>query len=442
MKKRIVLIAVAVFLIFSLCGCEVISFNVSELMAPPKATGENAAIQKLVGKEAGAGYTLKYPQNGSYRSAITCMDFDNDSAQEAVAFYLPSGEAQTVHMLIMDCVDGEWVTIGNYTSKSSTVDRLVFCDLDGDSKQEIVVGWSTYNSLINDLSVYLVEDGKSQEIVSESKYSDFLFGEFTNSSKDELLLLSLYTADKPAGAALVALNDTKNSLYTVSESPIDADVTSFAKLQTGDIFYGQFGAVLDGVTSAGSYNTQLLYYSEYYASLQRVFFTEDSPTNQATRPYAVLSEDIDNDGIIEIPNTFKMNIDDSQTDVIPAALIHWCEYSALDTLEVNMLQAASIVYGCRFTIPEKWDDNYTAYVNYSTNEITFFEWSDRSGPGEPLLVIKMFTDAAWNDGTSASNYTELGRNDSYVYGFITLETNSTLQLTNEEITEAFSITKQ
>lgn len=433
--------AVTVLMIFALCGCEVISFNVSELMSPPKATGEKAAIQQLIDKEAGTGYTLKYPQNGEYRSSITCMDFDNDTEQEAVAFYLPSGEAQTVHMLIMDCVNEKWVVIGNYTSNNSTVDRLVFCDLDGDSKKELVVGWSTYNSLINDLSVYLIEDGTSREIIAESKYSDFLCGEFTNSHKDELLLLSLYTADKPAGAALVALNDTKNSLYTVSETPIDADVTSFAKLQTGDVFYGQFGAVLDGVTSSGSYNTQLLYYSDYYASLQRVYFTEDKPTDQTTRPYAVFSEDVDKDGVIEIPNTFKMNIDPSQTDVIPAALIHWCEYSALGTMETNILQAASIVYGCRFTIPEKWDDNYTAYVNYSTNEITFFEWSDKDGPGEPLLVIKMFTDASWNDGVSASNYTELGRNDSYVYGFITLETNSTLQLTNDEIIEAFSITK-
>lgn len=441
MKKRIILMAVAVFLIFSLCGCEMVTFNVSELMSPPKATGEKAAIQELIDKEAGSGYTLKYPQNGDYRSSVTTVDYDNDSTEEAIAFYLPSGEAQTVHMLIMDCVDDEWITIGNYTSKNTTVDRLMFCDLDGNGTQEIVVGWSTYNSLINDLSVYLVSDSASFEILSENKYSDFLCGKFTGGTKDELLLLSLYTADKPASAVLVALNDTKNSLYTVSETPLDADVVSFAKLQTGDVFYGQFGAVLDGVTTTGtttSYSTQLLYYSDYFASLQRVSFTQDTPTDQASRNYAILSQDIDSDGIIEIPNTFKMNIDNTQTDAVPAALIYWCEYSAVGTMKIDTVQAASIVYSCRFTIPDKWT-NYTAYVNYSTNEITFFEWSNENGLGESLLVIKMFTQAAWDDGTSAKGYTELGRNDAYVYGFITLESNSSMQLTNEEIIEAFSL---
>ncbi len=441
MKKRILLLILTVFMIFSLCGCGIISFNVSELMSPPKATGENADIQKLIDKEAGTGHTLKYPQNGSYRSSITCADLDDDGEQEAVAFYLPAGETQAAHIIIMDCIDDEWVVIGNYTSKNSTVDRLEFCDLDGDSKKEIVVGWSTYNSLINDLSVYLISDNTSQEIVSESKYTNFLFGDFSNSGKDELLLLSLYTTDKPAAASLVGLNNSKNSLYTISETPIDADIVSFAKLQTGNVFYGQFGAVLDGVTSSGGYRTQLLFYSDYYASLERVYFTGDTALSQAERKYAVLSEDIDDDGIIEIPNTFKMNIDDGETDSVPAALIYWCEYSAMGTLELNKLQATSLIYSCRFTIPNSWFNNYTAYVNYSTNDITFYEWSNKKGLGEPVLVIKMFTDAVWNDGSSASGYTELGRNDSYIYAFITFENNSSLQLTNDEIIEAFSITK-
>ncbi len=439
MKKRILLIVVAAVLLFALGGCEMVSFDVSELMSPPKATGEKADIQKLIDKEAGTDYTLKYPQNGSFRSAITTMDFDSDSVDEAIAFYLPTGEAQTIQLLIMDRIDDEWVVVGNHTSKSTMVDRLQFADLDGDGKREIVVGWSTYNPLVNDLSVYLVNsDNTSTEIISDNKYSDFLCGNFTNSGKEELLLLSLYTPERPASAVLVALNDTKNSLYTVSDTPIDADVTSFAKLQTGNVFEGQFGAVLDGITSAGAYNTQIIYFSEYFAQLQRMSFTEDTPSNQAVRNYAVLSQDIDNDGVIEIPNTFKMNIDPTQTDAVPAALIYWCEYSSFGYLSTDEIQAASLVYGCRFSIPDKWQ-NFTANVNYSTGEITFYEWKEKDTQGEALLVIKMFTHEQFNDGTSAKGYTELAKNDSYVYAFITFETNSSMLLTNEEIIEAFSL---
>lgn len=439
MKKRILLTLIAAVLLFALGGCDMVSFDVSELMSPPKPTGEKAEIQKLIDKEAGTDYTLKYPQNGSFRSAITTMDFDSDSVDEAIAFYLPAGEGQTIHLLIMDQIDNKWKVIGNHTSKSTMVDRLLFTDLDGDGTREIVVGYSTYNTLVNDLAVYLVNsDNTSTEILSETKYSDFLSGNFTNSAKEELLLLSLYSTDRPASAVLVALNDTKNSLYTVSETAIDADVTSFAKLQTGNVFENQYGAVLDGITSAGAYNTQILYYDKQLSSLTRMYFTEDTPTNQAARNYAVLSEDIDNDGVIEIPNTFKMNIDSAQTDAVPAPLIYWCEYTSSGFLSTDKTEAASLVYSCRFTIPEKWK-NYTAYVNYSTSEITFYEWKEDNTLGEALLVIKIFTHEQYGDGTSAKGYTELAKSDSYVYTFITFETNSSMLLTNEEITEAFSV---
>ena len=442
MKKRILSVIIILILMFSLSGCGMVNFNVSELMSPPKATGEKAAIQELIEEEAGSGFTLKYPQNGNYRSSVTTMDFDADNTEEAIVFYVPAGETQTVHMLIMDYADGKWISLGNYASKSSTVDRLVFSDLDGDGVQEIIVGWSTtYNSLINDLSVYLVSEKSSVEITSENKYTDFLCGNFTGGEKEEILLLSLYTTEKNACATLIGLNDTKNSLYSLGETPIDSDVTSFKKLQTGNICDGQFGAVIDGETSEGAYNTQLIYFSDYFESLERVSFTGDSTTNQKVRNYPVLSEDIDGDGIIEIPNTFKMNIDDAQTDAVPAAHIYWCQYNSLGQMTVDKIQAASLVYGCRFTIPDSWHNNYTAYVNYSTNEITFYEWNNSENKlGQSLIIIKMFSHNLWEDGTSAGGYTELTRNDSYVYSFTTVETNSSMLPTNEEIIEAFSLT--
>ena len=40
MKKRILSIIVAAVLLFVFGGCEMVSFDVSELMSPPKATGE------------------------------------------------------------------------------------------------------------------------------------------------------------------------------------------------------------------------------------------------------------------------------------------------------------------------------------------------------------------------------------------------------------------
>ncbi len=439
MKKRILAFLLAAFILIGFSGCQGVTFNVSELMSPPKATGEKALIQNLIEEEAGPGYTLKYPQNGNYRSAITTMDIDADETEEAIAFYLPAGETQTVHLLIMDIVDKEWTVIGNHISLSSTVDRLEFSDMDGDGTKEVVVGWSTYNTLINDLCVYLVEDGSTREIISKTKYSNLLCDDFTNNGKDELLLISLYTTDNPASASLISLNDTKNSVFPLGQTEIDADTVSFSQLLTGNIAEGQYGAVLDGVTSTGSFNTQILYYDKQLSQLCRIHFTDDKPTNQAVRNYNVLSTDIDDDGIIEVPNTFKMNIEETQTESVPAALIYWCEYGTDGSVSIDDTTACSLIYGFYFSIPDSWGKDYTAYINYSTNEIIFYEWTEKSTLGETLLILKMFTHEKWSEGTSSAGYTELTQNDNYVYAFITPESNSSKIMSNEEVISAFSL---
>ena len=439
MKKRILTLVLAALLSFTLSGCTGFTLNVSELMHPPKATGENAEIQKLIDNHAGENYTLKYPQSGAYRTAVTTTDYDGDGDEEAVAFYLPAGEAQTIHLLIMKEVKGEWTVVGDHVSNSTRVDRLIFADLDGDKVKEIIVGWSSYNSLINSISLYLTEKGKSTEIPSNFTYTDILVGDFTAKGREELMLLSLYTPERPATASLVTLNDTRNNIYAISETPIDDDVVSFSQLLCGNVFDGQFGVAVDGITSSGTYCTQLLYFSEYFASLQRVSFTDDTPVNQATRSYAIKCCDIDSDGIIEVPNTFRMNLDQTQVDVVPAALIYWCEYTSLGQMVVDRKDAASLVYGFYFSIPERWGDDITAYANFSTNEITFCQWDDKNGFGDQLLVIKMFTPEAWEDEVSSRGYTEITRNDSYIYTFSVPQSNSSLLLTNDEVIEAFSL---
>ena len=83
--------------------------------------------------------------------------------------------------------------------------------------------------------------------------------------------------------------------------------------------------------------------------------------------------------------------------------------------------------------------NFTAYVNYSTNEIIFYEWTQDNKPGDVILILRMFAPDVFADGVSAKGYTELTRNDSYVYTFITPGLNSEMLLTNEEVTDYFTL---
>ena len=67
MKKRLIGL---IFIMLFISGCSFSNFETSNLMHPPKATGEMAQIQALIEKTVGADILFKYPQNGDFKSAI------------------------------------------------------------------------------------------------------------------------------------------------------------------------------------------------------------------------------------------------------------------------------------------------------------------------------------------------------------------------------------
>ena len=451
MKKKILFFALSVVLCLSLFGCNVTSGSVSDLVHPPKAIGGKADIQALIDKVAGENYTLKYPQSGNYRSAITMLDIDTDPDDEAVAFYLPMGDIATVHMLVMDSVDGTWQVVGNFTSQSSGIEFITFSDLDDNGTLEIIAGWKTFNTNVNQLSVYTYSGQKVNQVTCEYTCTNVLSGDFVKGGGNELLLLSLFTNDKEANATMITLNESKNVMTLLGSTPMSHDVVSYSQLLTGNIFENQFGAAIDGCTAKGEYNTQLIYFNTYFESVECISFSENIPYNQMLRSYPVNCKDIDSDGIIEVPNAFKLKIEDSHTEVVAAAEIYWCQQTEDGTILLDKHMAASFSYNFTFDIPEKWEGKFTAYTDHALKEVTFYEWNEAKPAassaasktegmaGEKLLVIKMYDKKNGQKPENTSNI--LCESEGYIYTFSIPQSNSKLLLSNEEITSSFNLMK-
>lgn len=435
MNKKILLPLIAAVLCFVMAGCSSVGLSVDTLMHPPKAVGDKADIQALIDKTAGEGYTLKYPQSGNFRSAITMHDIDSDGVDEAVAFYLPQGDIATVNMMVMDNIENSWQVVGNFKSQSSAVDSLNFCDIDGDGFSEVIPTYKTYSPTINQLSLFIYDGKAVREIPSEYTCTNLITGDFYEGGKDELMLLSLFSTEKEASASLLTLNDDKSGISVLGTSPLDPDVASFAQLLTGEVFESQQGLVIDGCTTQGEYNTQIIYYNKYFKSLERINFTENVSYNQARRTYAVMSEDINGDSVIEIPSVFKLKIEDDRTDVAPCAQIYWCQQTEDGTVHLIAHEAVSFSYKFSFDIPQSWDGKFTAHTNHNENEVTFYSW-DKDKTGDELLKIKI-TDK--NSQEIPEGYTPLSENESRVYSYRIPENSNKMKLGADEIIGAFEL---
>ena len=97
--KKLISALVLGSMLVGLSGCNITDFSAENLLRPPKAVGDEAEIEQLIAKTADSGYTLKYPKNGKFRSAIIMTDLDGNDSNEAVAFFRNSAETSSVHML-------------------------------------------------------------------------------------------------------------------------------------------------------------------------------------------------------------------------------------------------------------------------------------------------------------------------------------------------------
>ncbi|MGN1138804.1 MAG: hypothetical protein ACI4RM_05085, partial [Ruminococcus sp.] len=312
--KNSILALLTVSAVF-LSGCS-INLSGADLIHPPKTTGNEAEIQKLIEDNAESDYTLKYPKTGDYRSAIVTEDLNYDESPEAVAFYnTVDGENSFTHMLVMNNQEGAWQVSFDYTTEYSDIDCVQFTDYDSDGVKEILVGFVTYSANVNELAVfdYNPETNTGHLVESGKQYTSFSTGDYDGDNANEIMLLTLSTAETKALATLIDFEG--NSLYPLTSCSLNPNVTKFENVQSALISENTTAVIVDGFLS-DSYNTQVIAYDTSKLTLKNI--STDIENSRLMK-----SVDFDGDGFVEIPTLYSSAVDKT-TDVSTAApMVLW-----------------------------------------------------------------------------------------------------------------------
>ena len=189
MKIKFLAAILLLAVIFSGCS-DSLSGN-TDIMRPPRVTGDKAGIQNLIEMQAGGKYIYKYPQSGEYRSAITMKDIDGDGTDEAIAIFVTNSDQNTIQIMFMKEIDGIWSSMGCYSCNCSGVKNIMFADLNGDGVLETLIGFSNYGTNSNQLIMYYMKNNSMEYLSINKPYTDILIDDFTGSGMDEIMLLSL-----------------------------------------------------------------------------------------------------------------------------------------------------------------------------------------------------------------------------------------------------------
>ncbi len=441
MKTKPLALFVLIFLCTTLAGCTSAGFDNTDLLRPPRATGDKAQIQEVIESKAGGDYTLKYPQNGDYRSAIITQDLDKDGIEEAIALYRPSGETSATHILFIKEIDGVWQATGDFTNQNTEVDKICIGDIDGDGSDEVAVSWSNYVAPVNQMTVYLHNGKKMREIQIDETYSQFILTDLTNDNIEDILLLSLGASDIPATAKLLQYNTDLQAIYTRSVTEMSSAVTRYTSVQAGETSDKNSAVFVDGMSMNNTLTTEVLYWNQEKAGLENPLYTVKNgvSSNRTERATSSVCQDINSDGIMEIPTVTSMPKQSTEKDESVCNRTDWNTIRAQDGRLTSVMQTViNSTDGYYFIIPDKWTDKITARIDTTARSITFYEWVGTgrlARKGSSLLTIQVFTEKDWSERKGTEGFVEMLDHSGLIYAVRVPEEESMLTLSLSEISE-------
>ena len=434
MKKIVALVMVFVICCF-FSGCNINIPSVDSLMRPPKLSGENSLLQQTFESTVGDSdsIVMKTPVSGDNRSSYLLYDLDNDTVKEALVLYSDPTKGDLTYITVFKYINKKWSFVSTIKGRSSEIYSVDFSDINGDGASEILISWSqvlsndafTPASMISSsekvLTIYSYNGGSTVLLKNEA-YSKLLVEDFDNDSADELFIIniSLTNQEKITSGRIVSFDKD----YAI-EREFKFQLTGMLDVYnivsdmylSGDETHTR--VYVDGSISESGIITEVIDISHSDFNVFLPFYESNiSAQPQTLRDVRIYSQDVDNDGIIEIPVIEKLQggvklsaTNDEKTDL---NLTVWSEIEN-NSLTVDSKCLLNSAYGYMFIYPEEWFGNITAVYSEKTATITFYSLDENETLIASLFSIKAVFELDWEKVDDS--YTKFDENGVYIYSY-------------------------
>ena len=443
MKLKGLLFALWACLLFS--SCVPLQSNVEELMQPPKLTEEQFQVEEALHNAVGTDIHLKYPRSGSYRSAFTFFDLDEDGNEEAIVLYSQGNEAE-IRIAILASHNDQWSMVTSYPGLSFTseVDFIRFEQLSSRREKNLVIGWGTGTTLNNIVTVYTYDPShsSSDRLVRAyiGDYSQVAVDDFNQDGLQELLLVTAadgYDIDTPTVRLLGEIPD--GNIDDISVAELNSNIVSFLQPVSGLLSDGVYGAVVDCYTTSGAMCTVAVAVEGNTLTLP-LNGGDGELFRKTSRQQPVLSGDINDDGVLEIP----LEMPAPGHEKLGEDALFLTNYSILSGSDFQTVQRAFVnqAMGYRFSFPEQWVEEQITVMRQGTREtFVFYVYQERDlyDQSQEVLRLRSYSTQDAQDKLETNTYFPLGTKGTIVYcAALPEDDGSGLILTEEEVQEHFS----
>jgi hypothetical protein len=359
--RQLLAVVLCIPVLLSACALN----GVDILLTPPHLNEQQTAIETALKAAVTGTIRLKYPKDGENLSAFTIGDIDGDGGDEAIVFYERtnlSAEDISLRLNILDSKNGEWNSVYDYATPGVEVERVMISPL-GDSKNKLIVSYSTINQNEHILEVYDYTDNILSSSLSEtcSYFNLFDTGE---DETNEILMISTKNSNAPAKFRCLKYLE---GVYLKTEIELSENAlfpTQVLYENKNSRFY------IDMNIGNNSFQTEIIEFENdnfydllYVKTLPELEDRDIQLLKQKTvRPSGYISSDINGDGVVEIPIMSEVQ------DSLP--LVEWVIYTE-KSLDTTLSGYYNTLNNYAFIFPSELYSKIRVYEDTLNNALIF-----------------------------------------------------------------------
>ena len=405
MKRIVLLFFVAALSAAILCGCSMHTIN--ELYCLPmrseEFTGLRTAIDMIM-----SGREYCAPISGENQQTVQTTDLDGDGKDEYILF-AKSLDEKPLQIFIFSLVDEDYVLLDTITCNGASFEQVEYVQMNDRPGKEIVVGRQVSDQVLRSVSIYTLVNGQMEQVMTTG-YSKFLCSDLDSDNLSELLILRPSTANPNNGIAEMFGFEGQ----TIERSPeitMSGSADSIKRIMLGKLNDGVSAMYVASSVDNSTLITDI--YAVVDGEFTNVSFSNESGTSvQTLRNYYVYADDIDNDGVLELPNLTPMRPAD-ENDANIQQLVRWFAMTSRGREVNKQYTYHNFVGGWYVQLDKKLASRIT--VTQKGNSYEFSIWDKSFSYTEKLMTIYVLTGQKREEQAVTDNRFVIYRTDSTVY---------------------------
>lgn len=434
MKKRIFLPMLLTLTALLFTGCAM--RTVEEMYALPKRSKEFNEMQSAI-DTAMYGMTYASPQSGENQQTVQMADLNGDGTDEILVFAKGASEKPLQVLIFTQDEEGRVRTMETIGSNGLAFEQVEYVDFNEEPGCELVVGIRVGEQVQRSVAVYTFKNGDA-ELVLMNGYSKFVTCDLDGNGRSELMVLRPGEQETERGMAVLyhyGNGQIERSMeLALSESP-----ANIRRIMQGNLEKNIPAIFIASAVDQNAIITDVLTIKN--GELINIAATGDINTSVETlRNYYVYAEDIDGDGVVEIPSIITMKPVTFWTNEKEKYFLRWYSFDDNGWEYDKLFTFHNFVGGWYLQLGSDWASRVT--VEQYNGVYAFYLWDESYQTATPLFVLHVFTGSTRDEEAVKDGRFALYRAEGVAYSASLAEGAAAYGITEEYLINSFRLIRQ